>query len=251
MRRYCPGQIIFALFMSGFCAALFPVSLFAQSEIEFAKANQDYAQGRFKEAIGEYEAIVRSNRFSPNLFYNLGNAYFRAGDFGRAILNYERALVLDPHHPESAANVRVARDESRALELPQGWLEQRLQSGSVNQYSVAAAIAFWVALFCIVAAILARRRSAGVFLLSFLSLTVLAFAILAIYQSVNGTHGRTLAIVTGNKVTARLATADNSSSVLALPPGSEIKILSVRGDWVYVALPNNLRGWVQSKDAEQ
>ena len=57
--------------------------------------------------------------------------------------------------------------------------------------------------------------------------------------------------MTGNDVTARLATADNTRSILALPPGSEIKILSVRGDWIYADLPNNLRGWIPSKDAEQ
>ena len=50
---------------------------------------------------------------------------------------------------------------------------------------------------------------------------------------------------------SRLATADTANSVLALPPGSEIKILSARGDWMYAALPNDLRGWISTKDAEQ
>ena len=63
--------------------------------------------------------------------------------------------------------------------------------------------------------------------------------------------GRALAIVTGKDVQARLATADTANSVLALPPGSEIKILSTRGNWVYAALPNNLRGWIPAKDTEQ
>src|SRR5437762_3407876 len=49
--------------------------------------------------------------------YNLGNAYFRQKDLGRAILNYERALALDQRHPEAQANLRIARDEARALEL--------------------------------------------------------------------------------------------------------------------------------------
>ena len=49
---------------------------------------------------------------------------------------------------------------------------------------------------------------------------------------------------------ARLATADNANTVLALPPGSEIKILSTRGDWIYAALPNHLHGWLPAKSAE-
>jgi hypothetical protein len=57
--------------------------------------------------------------------------------------------------------------------------------------------------------------------------------------------------VTGKNVQARLATADNASSVLALPPGSEIKVLSERGDWIYAALPNDLLGWIPAKSAER
>ena len=63
--------------------------------------------------------------------------------------------------------------------------------------------------------------------------------------------GYALAIVTGKDVQARLATADTANSILALPPGSEVKVLSTRGDWIYAALPNNLRGWIPAKDAEQ
>ncbi|HEY2046147.1 MAG TPA: tetratricopeptide repeat protein, partial [Candidatus Udaeobacter sp.] len=69
-------------------------SAFGQSDAEFAKANQEFAQGRFKEAIAGYEALVHEGQWNANLFYDLGNAYFRTRDFGRAILNYERALAL-------------------------------------------------------------------------------------------------------------------------------------------------------------
>ena len=75
-------------------------------------------------------------------------------------------------------------------------------------------------------------------------------AILATYEIDRGSKGRALAIITGDNVQARLATADTANSVLALPPGSEIKILSTRGDWVYAALPNNLRGWIPARSAE-
>src|SRR5438034_1858696 len=135
------------------------MSLFAQSDAEFMRANQAYAQGHFKEAIGSYEALVRAGRWNANLFYDLGNAYFRTGDFGRAILNYERALALDRHHPEATANLQIARDESRALELQPTRLERYLHFTSINQYSIAAAIAFWLGIFGIVALVFARRRS--------------------------------------------------------------------------------------------
>jgi len=221
---------------------------FAQTDAQFAKANEDYAQGKFKEAITGYEALVQSRQWSANLFYDLGNAYFRTQDFGRAILNYERALALDQRHPESDANLRIARDEARALEMPPGWVERHLELVSATQYGIAAAIAFWIGAFCLAIIWWARSRPAKVTGLAILSFAICAGAVLAIYKIERTQAGA--AIVTGNDVQARLATADNANSVLALPPGSEIKILSIRGDWIYAALPNSLRGWIPARDAE-
>jgi hypothetical protein len=87
--------------------------------------------------------------------------------------------------------------------------------------------------------------------LSIVSLSIFAIAIWASYQLGHGKNGRGLAIVTGENVEARLATADNANRVLTLPAGSEIKIVSQRGDWIYAALPNNLRGWMPANSAEQ
>jgi hypothetical protein len=226
-------------------------SAIAQTNADFTKANQEYAQGHFKEAISGYEALVRAGQWSANLFYDLGNAYFRTGDFGRAILNYERALALERHHPEATANLQIARDEARALELQQSWPERYLQFASVNQYCIAAAIAFWLAVFAIVMLIFSRRRSATFIVALILCLLVGAGAIYAVYALEGGPSGDALAIVTGKDVQARLATADTANSVLALPSGSEVKILSTRGDWIYAALPNTLRGWIPAKNVEQ
>jgi tetratricopeptide (TPR) repeat protein len=246
-----PGKNNRASYIIALCCALFASAAFAQSDAEFAKANQDYAQGNFKEAISGYEAFARSGQWSANLFYDLGNAYFRTGDFGHAILNYERALALERHHPEATANLQIARDEARALEMQQNVPERYLRFASVNQYSIAAAVAFWLGVFCIVRLIFARRRSAGTIILSVFLLFVFATGTFAIYELDHGSKGRGLAIVTDKEVQARLATADTANSVLALPPGSEVKILNTRGDWVYAALPNSLRGWIPAKSAEQ
>jgi tetratricopeptide (TPR) repeat protein len=223
----------------------------AFAQTDFDKANQEYARGDFKEAISSYEALVHAGQWNANLFYDLGNAYFRIGDYGRAILNYERTLALDRHHPEATANLQIARDEARALELQPSRFERYLQFASTSQYAIVAVAAFWLTIFAVVAMIFARRRSAALITLSVCCLFVCAFSVWAIYTLEHGSKGPALAIVTGKDVQARLATADTANSVLALPPGSEIQILSTRGDWMYAALPNDLRGWIQAKNAEQ
>jgi len=228
----------------------FFVSPVRAQDAQFANANQEYAQGYFKEAVDGYNQLVRSGHRTANLFYDLGNAYFRMEDPGHAILNYERALALDRHHPEADANLRIVRDETRALELTPSSVERYLQFATADQLAIASAVALWVGIFCIVAVIFSRRRSVALIALSIFLLLIAAAGIVALYELDNGSNGRALAIVTARGVEARLATADNANSVLALPPGSEIKILSTRGDWVYAALPNNLRGWIPAKSAE-
>src|SRR5439155_14575997 len=121
--------------------------LMAQTNPQFAKANQEYAAGDFKAAIADYETLVRSGQDTANLFYNLGNAYFRKSDFGRAILNYERALALEPHPPEAEANLRIARDEARALELvPNRW-ERIFAFADESKYALVASTSFWIGIF--------------------------------------------------------------------------------------------------------
>src|SRR5205823_6471728 len=104
--------------------------------------------------------------------------------------------------------------------------------------------------FSLAALLFRRRRSAALITLLFVMLLVFAGTTLAIWQLERGSKGRALAVVTDKNVQARLATADTANAVLALPPGSEVNVLSTRGDWSYAALPNNLRGWIPTRTVE-
>jgi tetratricopeptide (TPR) repeat protein len=198
-------------------------SALAETDSAFAKGNDQYAQGHFPEAIQLYQELVRSGEWSPTLFYNLGNAYFRNGDFSRSILNYERALALEPRHPEASANLAVARDEARAMEIGRNRLNYVAKFLTVSELAIIAAVAFWIAIFAFAFVVMGQRRSPGLVI---------------------------LAIVTQPNIQARVATADNAKSVLALSGGSEVEVLSQRGDWIYATLPNGLRGWLPSQSVE-
>jgi tetratricopeptide (TPR) repeat protein len=240
-RLFCSSVIAVALVLAGVAHGA--------DESVFAKANQAYSEARYQEAAEGYESLIQSGPWQANLFYDLGNAYYRLGNFGKAILNYQRALALEPRHPEADANLRLARDEARALELRQDTIERYASMATVKQYSIAAAVAFWFALFMVAHLAFSRRRSAGGIAMIILALVVFGVSIFAIRTLEDGARGNALAIVTGKDIEARLATADNAKSISVLPPGSEIKLLSERGDWVYVALPNNQRGWIPASAA--
>src|SRR6059058_2049592 len=121
----------------------------------FAKANTAFTAGQFKSAIQQYQTVVQSGEWSANLFYDLGNAYFRDSDFGRAILNYKRALQLDRNHPEADANLRIARDQTHALELAPTPLEKYLNFAGAKSFAILAAILFWGTIILL---ILRRRK---------------------------------------------------------------------------------------------
>jgi len=210
----------------------------------FAKANTEFAAGNFKGAIADYQAVVGSGEWSANLFYDLGNAYFRHGDFGRAILNYDRALRLDPHHPEADANLRIAHDQAHSLELAPSALERYLNFGTANFFAIVAAIFFWLAIIWLI-------LRPGRLLWTIAGIFLAAICGFAAFKLENGTRGQGLAIVIAENAEARVATVDSARSVLALPAGSEVLILQERGDWNYAALPNDQRGWVAANAVER
>ena len=245
---------LFIVFAAALClttAAIAESATGIDAEAVFAKANADYVAGHFPAAITGYESLVKSHKWNPALFYDLGNACFRTGDLGRAILNYERALALDPNLPEAKANLQLARDQARALELPASWVETHLDFLTPNQYVWFAAVGFWGAVAIGLGLYFARRRAVvWIFALVLLG-AISAGAVWAIYAFETGSTGANLAIVTKKNVQARLATAESAGTVLLLPAGSEIKILSTRGDWSYAVLPNDLRGWIPAASAER
>ena len=222
-----------------------------QPEATFAKANAEYAAGHFQEAIKSYESLSKDRHWSASLFYDLGNAYFRAGDPGHAILNYERALALQPTQPEAQANLRLVRDQARALELAKSWPEERLAFLTPDQYAILAAVTFWCAAFILGGLVFAKRRPVVWIFTLLLLWSITAGSVFAVAALETGGSGRDAAIVTAPKIQARLATAENAGTVLVLPPGTQIKILSTRGQWSYAALPNDLRGWIPANSAER
>jgi hypothetical protein len=95
----------------------------AQEEF-FAEGNRLYQDGDYAGAVERYERIVEAGYDSGALRYNIGNAYFKLGDLGKAILNYERSLRLSPRDEDARANLELARSLTvdQVTPLPGFWL---------------------------------------------------------------------------------------------------------------------------------
>ena len=102
----------------------------------FFEANQAYKNHQYQQAIDGYRHLIENGFENGQIYYNLGNAYFRLGNLGRAILSYERARFLIPRDSDLAFNLSHARnqtqDDSMALQLSP--LSEALGLGSFNRY---------------------------------------------------------------------------------------------------------------------
>ncbi len=201
---------------------------------DFSRGNAAYVDGKFDVAIEAYEAAVASGTSNANLFYNLGNAYYRAGRVGKAALNYERALVLNPGHAEAIANLRVIREDTSKRTLPRELLV------------IIASGAAWFAVLTGGLALLLRRRTPWTWA-AMAALIVVATAGVGAFLQPDPTK---TAIVVAADTAAYFAPVRDGKQVARLPEGAAVRVLDRSGDWMYAALRDGGRGYIRQDAVE-
>ena len=229
-----------ALTGCGFCRAA-DTSLFDQ-------ANGFYEHQQYDRAKQDYEALAKSGPWSANLFYNLGNTEWRLGNRGEAIADYERALMLEPSHPQARANLDFARDQTGAKVASPQWWQSALGALDTRAASILLAICGWAVLFSAVVAMLRAEGRTGPVVLLILSLLVAGYAAGCLWE---GSVDDTKAIVIAKSAEARVAPADVAPIADVLPAGSEVLTPQVRGPWTYCTLPDGTQGWLPTEDLEK
>ena len=154
----------------------------------FERANKAFVDGDFETASQTYEALLAKGIDNEDVYYNLGNAYFRLGDFGKAIFNFERALKLSPGMPDASYNLEVARsavaervrDRLKGAEAEAWWI-RATKAFTTSELTVFVLLANLV-FFALMSAMrfLARgyRRSITFVVASFVGLALTARSIL-------------------------------------------------------------------------
>lgn len=213
---------------------------------DFETANELYDQGKYAEAKGRYEALINAGSVGANVYFNLGNTEHRLGAPGQAILNYERALALEPAHPEAQANLVLLRQQAGAKLPSLSWTERAVASRPLTFWIIAASLTGWLGLFALgLIATTARAEKTGLWLAALIGVAGCAVSGTAVWMQVKD---QSLAIVTAKQTEARLAPAASSGVAEALTAGSQVRVLSERGAWVYCELPGRGRGWI-ARDA--
>jgi tetratricopeptide (TPR) repeat protein len=215
---------------------------------QFDAANQLYEAKKFDEAKKAYDQLVRTGPCSANLYYNRGNAQWKLGNGGAAIADYERALALEPSHPQARANLDFARDQTGAKTAQQQWWERALGAVDASAASVLLSVCGWTALFCLAIALLTPQARTGAVMTLAICLLAGGYSAGCLWEA---NTQSTKAIVVAKSAQAREAPADVAPIADVLPAGSEVLAPEVRGPWTYCTLPDGNRAWVPSDALEK
>ncbi len=211
----------------------------------FDAANKLYEQGKFTEAVAAYEKLAQSGRTSAAVYFNLGNACFKAGQIGRAILAYRQAAQLTPRDPDLRANLQFARNQTAGPTLaPDRW-QRWLSRLTLNEWTFLAAGAVW--LWLLLLALLQwqpawkttlRGWSAILAIVAGLSCAGLGGAWYATQ------HARTAVVITRDAV-AHNGPLEDAKSLFTAHDGAELRVLDQRDEWLQVSAGPGWLGWVR------
>ncbi len=224
----------------------------------WTRANTAYINNDFRCAVRLYNRILDEGLHSAKLYYNLGNAHFKEGHIGAAVLNYERALRLDPANEDIRHNLRIARLQTRdRIEpLPEfflyEWLRAVRQTLSGTAWSVLALLFLAAMLAAGLLYLLARRlslRKAGFYTTLALLLCFavsLGFAIVDRREALQ----RDAAIVMHHTVAVKSSPQPSATDLFLLHEGTRVEIDAQHEGWCEVRIADGKKGWMEASKLE-
>ena len=221
----------------------------------FVRGNQLYENGRFVEAAQTYQALVDKGVDEAALFYNLGNAYFKAGEIGYAILNYERAMRLAPRDPDIQANLALAqtqlvdRYETTGASLVSRWVTLARSWLTINEMAIAV-LSLWLllgGLFVWFRTVNGRRPEWVQY--GLIAILVLFLGgLFSLGSRLYLENSRPQAIVVESVVEVLSGPGEQYVTEFTLHSGAKVGIVETRGAWTRLALPGDqLQGWVPAE----
>ncbi len=246
---------------SGFSFVLMILMLMPLSANAITKQNADdeYAKGNYQQAIKDYQEILKTG-VSSEIYYNLGNAYYRTDNITQALLAYERALQLSPGDNDIRFNLQYARSKTIDKITPETemffvtWYNSLVNFTSVDRWANTAIVSIVMALLLILVFLFAPQmwaRKSG-FYGSAVFLLLFAFANLFAFQQKHELETKQGAIVIAPTVNVKKTPAASGTDVFVIHEGTRVDITD-RGmkQWRGVKLADGREGWLKTSQIEE
>ena len=222
---------------------------------KFQQANEAYEAGNFASAIEQYEALTTEGQ-STALYYNLGNAYFKNNEVAKAILNYERALKLDPADPDIQYNLKLSNDRIKdnierlpELNISRWWNTFTLSYG-VDTWGWFAIATMAVAALLFMIFLLSQIRGLRIFAF-YTALLLVLFSGFGYYQASQARtmiEANTEAIVLSPRVDVKGAPSNSGINVFVIHAGTKVQVMGERDGWVNIRIASGNEGWIPQTD---
>ena len=224
-----------------------------------AEADSAYIRGQYQQAIKDYEMLLKQGA-SADLYYNLGNAYYRSENITRAVLNYERALLLSPGDRDIRFNLQIARAKTIDKIVPESemffftWYRSLVSLMSVDAWAWTALIALALLIVLLLVYLFSERiwlRKIG-FFGGFVLLILFALSNLFAWQQKQDLLFRKGAIVISPSVTVKSTPAKNGTDLFILHEGTKVSITdgTMKG-WMGIRIADGKEGWIESNMIEE
>ena len=218
-----------------------------------------YSAGDWEQALADWDGVAATGLRSRELYFNLGNAYFKKGEIAPAILNYERALRLDPSDADVRYNLEFARSmtQDRIDEVPEfilkTWIRKVNYLFSSDAWAILSLILLAVALALVLLFLLGPTsglRRTGFFTgIAALLLTLMCWGFARSQKADAERHDAAIVMRPVSSVTSS-PSADAAKSLFILHEGTKVKVLDVVSGYTDIELADGRRGWIASGDIE-
>ena len=219
----------------------------------FINANKDYSNESYSEAIKKYESIINNNLESAELYYNLGNCYYKTEQIHKAIYYYEKTLKYNSDFNDASENILLCQlkliDKIDSMpELFYKTIFKKIKKSlSFNNWFYLTIIFIWIVFLLSIFRVFKRRNT---FVLTNLFIVALILFFITYNVSSDYTNTRS-AIIYASSTNIMSAPSDKSTNLFTLHIGTKINIKDQIGDWLNINISNGKKGWIRLSDIKE
>ncbi len=239
-------------------ATITAIGSYAQSDSIWQSANQAYADADYATAIVQYQTILDSIGPSAEIYYNLGNAYYKTNELGRAILNYERTLAINPFHKDAKYNLRIAQErivdkvtDNNSFFISK-WTKSLIHSLKAHTWmwiSVGLFLLTLIGLFVYFFSKNIALRKTG-FHIAWIALLTSIISLIFCLVSNAQEQSHSEAIIMAGIVNAKASPDRSGTDLFVLHEGTKVYITDSISEWIEIEVGQN-KGWIPQKAAER